>query len=292
MIELGERQLELGGVVFGDLTPIQVDDVDLGDADVRLGDRDTPHHDGGQFGLDYRDGRTISVDLWTDTTTAADARSAWSALRRVWSADTVRATSRAVVPLRLRMPGSDTVRVYGRPRRLTPATQRMRDAGLVDLVGTFQTADRLFYADAAHSITLTLVTTGGGGITWPVEWPITWAPGGTRQDSVINRGEAATWPVITIRGPVAQPSVELVGSGRRLRLDTTLAFDRSITIDTRPWRRTVLRDDGASFAGAVRGAALADFQVPVGQTFFAYRGTDMSGQSSCTITWRDATETP
>lgn len=292
MPELFERQLELGGVVFGDLTPIQVDDVDIGDADTRVGDRDNPSGGGQQFGLDYRDGRTISMELWTDTTTAADARSAWSTLRRVWSADTTRATSRAVIPLRMRMPGSDTVRVYGRPRRLTPATQRMRDAGLVDLIGTFQTADRLFYADVAHSVTLTLVTTGGGGITWPVEWPITWAPGGIRQDTIINRGEAATWPVITIRGPVAQPSIELVGTGRRLRLDTTLAFDRTITIDTHPWARTILRDDGVSLAGSARGASSADFQVPVGQTFFAYRGTDMSGQSSCTIEWRDATETP
>ena len=292
MPELEERQLELGGVVFGDLTPLQVDDVNLGDAEVRLGDRPSPLGDGQQFGLDYRDGRTISVEVWTDTTTATDARTALSALRKVWSADVARATSRAVVPLRLRMPGSDTVRVYGRPRRMTPATQRMRDAGLIDVVADFQTADRFFYADVAHEITLTLVTTGGGGITWPVEWPITWAPGGARQDSVVNRGEAPTWPVFTIHGPVAQPSIELVGSGRRLRLDTTLAFDRTITIDTRPWARTILRDDGASFAGVARGAALADFRVPVGQTFFAYRGTDLSGQSSCTITWRDATETP
>lgn len=292
MPELAERQLELGGVVFGDLTPIQVDDIDLGDAEVRLGDRPNPLGDGQQFGLDYRDGLNITVEAWTDTTTATDARDALAALRKAWSADVTRATSRAVVPLRLRMPGSDTVRVYGRPRRLTPATQRMRDAGLIDVVATFQTADRLFYADTAHEVTLTLVTTGGGGITWPVEWPITWAAGGARQDSVVNRGDAPTWPVFTIRGPVANPSIELVGSGRRLRLDTTLAFDRSITIDTRPWARTILRDDGASFAGVARGAALADFRVPVGQTFFAYRGVDMSGQSSCTITWRDATETP
>lgn len=293
MPDLEERQLELGGVVFGDLTPIQVDDVDIGDAGVRVGDRDNPSGGGQQFGLDYRDGRTISMELWTDTTTAADARSAWSALRRVWSADTTRATSRAVIPLRLRMPGSGTVRVYGRPRRLTPATQRMRDAGLVDLVADFQTADRLFYTDVERSIQLGLVASGGGGITWPITWPTIWAPSGrSRQDTVMNWGDAPTWPVITIAGPVAQPEIEFLGTDRRVRLNMTIPHDRTITIDTRPWVRTILRDDGASFAGALRGDALADLQLPVGQTTVAYRGTDLSGQSACTILWRDATETP
>lgn len=108
----------------------------------------------------------------------------------------------------------------------------------------------------------------------------------------MNRGDAPSWPVITFHGPVAQPSIELVGTGRRLSLDTTLAYDRSITIDTRPWARTILRDDGASFAGVARGASLSEFQLPVGQTVLAYRGTDLSGQSRCVIEWRNAYSTP
>lgn len=292
MADLSERQYELGGVVFGDLTPIQSDDIELGEADARDGDRANPGQDGGQFGIDYRDGRTLSFELWTDTTTAQDARAALAALQRQWSADTVRLTPRAVTPLRFRMPGSDTVVVYGRPRRFTPAGQRTRDQGVIDLVATFRTADRLFYADTEQSISLDLVASGGGGISWPVAWPIAWASSGQRQDTVVNAGDAPTWPIITINGPVAQPSVELVGTGRSLRLDTTIASDQALTIDTRPWARTILRGDGASFAGAARGAALADFQLPVGETVIAYRGTDLSGQSTCTITWRDATETP
>jgi len=296
MADLSERQYELGGVVFGDLTPIQSDDITIGDPGMRLGDQPTPGADGEQAGIDYHDGRTITLDLWTDTTTAADSRSAWSALAAVWDASTTRATPRAVIPLRMRLPGSPTMIAYGRPRRLTPSTQRQRDNGIVDLTATFQTFDSCFYADgpdgAGRSVTLTLITAAGTGITWPVTWPITWGAQGVRQDAVVNAGNKPSWPVITIRGPVAQPSIELVGSGRRLRLDTTLAADRSITIDTRPWAQTILRDDGASFAGLAFGAGLADFRLPVGQTVLAYRGTDLSGQSTCTIAWRDAYETP
>lgn len=295
MSELEERQAELGGVVFGDLTPVQLgsDGIQVSDTEMRLGDRDTPGADGAQFGIDYQDGRTVSMDLWTDTHTGAEARQALAVLRREWSADTARATSRAVVPLRFRMPDCDTVVVYGRPRRWTPGSQRTRDLGVVDVVADFRTADRLFYSDVERSIQLSLVTSGGGGITWPIVWPVTWAPSGrSRQDAAVNWGDSPTWPVITISGPVAQPEVEFLGTDRRVRLDMSIPHDRTISIDTRPWARTVLRDDGASFAGQLRGAMLADLQLPVGQTTVAYRGTDLSGQSVCTISWRDATETP
>ena len=111
MPDLQERQYELGGVVFGDLTTVQCDDVDVGDVARRVGDRDSSGSDGIQFGLDYHDGRSISFELWTDTTTAADARSAWAALRTAWDGDQVRSISRAVTPLRMHLPAPDPVAV-------------------------------------------------------------------------------------------------------------------------------------------------------------------------------------
>ncbi|MFY7066003.1 hypothetical protein ACOQFV_09090 [Nocardiopsis changdeensis] len=292
MADLAERQYEVGGVVFGDLTPIQSDDIRIGDTEVRTDDRDSPGVDGSQMGRDYRDGRTIGLDLWSNVHTAGEIRGAWAALKAAWSADTARLTPREVVPFRFRLEGSTTVVVYGRPRRWAPASQRQRGTGLTEVVADFRTVDRLFYSDVEKQVALTLVADGGGGITWPVTWPITWAPGGERQDAVVNGGDEPTWPVITIRGPVAQPEIELVGTGRSLRLDMTVAFDRAVTIDTRPWARTIRDDNGVSYRHTAKGAALADFQLPVGQTVLAYRGTDMSGQSSCTVSWRDATENP
>ncbi|GAA1454118.1 hypothetical protein [Nocardiopsis tropica] len=292
MPDLLPNQYEIGGVVFGDHTPIQSDDIRIGDADTRTGDRENPGSDGGQMGRDFRDGRTLGLDLWSNVHSAAEIRPAWSALNAAWSADVARLTPRAVVPFRFRLEGSEAVVVYGRPRRWSPASQRQRGTGMTEVVADFHTVDRLFYSDVERQVTLTLVTSGGGGITWPVTWPITWAPGGARQDGLVNSGDKPTWPVITINGPVAQPEVELVGTGRSLRLDMTIPANRTITIDTRPWARTIRRDDGASFRHTAKGAALADFQLPVGQTVLRYSGTDMSGTSSCTVTWRDATENP
>lgn len=293
MPDLAERQYELGGVVFGDLTPVQCDDVDVGDVARRVGDRDSAGSDGVQFGLDYHDGRLIAFELWTDTTTATDARSAWATLRTAWDGDQVRGVSRAVTPLRMRLPGSDTVRVYGRPRRMTPASQRSRADGVVDLVADFQTADRAFYADVESERTLNLLPTLGGGLMVPFTPPATLvAVGNSDSTLAVNGGDTDTWPVVTFHGPITNPSIEWVATGSRLTLQTTLGTGRSVTVDTRPWARTALRDDGASLAGALRGPRLSEFTLPVGSTQIAFRGQDPTGTSSCVVRWRDAYSTP
>lgn len=293
MPDLQERQYELGGVVFGDLTTVQCDDVDVGDVARRVGDRDSSGSDGIQFGLDYHDGRLIAFELWTDTTTAASARSAWAALRTAWDGDQVRSISRAVTPLRMHLPGADTVVVYGRPRRMTPASQRSRQDGVIDLVADFQTADRAFYGDVEQERILNLLPNLGGGLMVPFTPPaILRAVNNSDSTMITNGGDLPTWPVITFHGPIVNPSVEWVATGSRLTLQATLAYDRSVTIDTRPWARTALRDDGASLAGSLRGPRLGEFTLPVGPTQIAFRGQDPTGTSSCVVRWRDAHSTP
>lgn len=293
MAVLSESQFELDGVVFGRGRPIEVGDFVWGGPEIEDGDTNLPGQDGTVFGRDTWGGALLTWELASaGTYTAAEARAAWRELAAVWSSRAVRASPRAVMQLRLRIHGGDTVVAYGRPRRLEAGNTALITAGFVEYAADFRTADSTFYSDTEHSLSLDLVADAGGGVTWPVTWPIVWAASGERQDAVIVSGDAPTWPIITIRGPVAQPSLELVGTDRSLRLDTTLAIDETVTIDTRPWARTVRRQDGASMAGALRGASLAEFRLPVGSTVIAYRGTDMSGQSTATVAWRDAYETP
>lgn len=296
MAALEESQWELGGIVFGADCLVDVAIFDPGAGELETGDVRLPGQDGIVFGRDTRAGPLLTFEMFTMDREAAAGRARVQELAAVWDSPAVRSAPRAVVPLRMRVPGGTTVAAYGRPRKFEIANARLLRVGRVEVVADFQCAAPGFYAESPEggdrSITLSLIASAGDGIVWPVTWPITWGSPGERQDAVLNAGDSPSWPVITIRGPVAQPSIELVGTGRSLRLDTTLAYDRSITIDTRPWARSVLRDDGASMAGVLRGAALAEFQLPPGQTVLAYRGTDMSGQSTCTVAWRDAYSTP
>ncbi len=294
-----EQQWELGGVLFGLGTGVEVREFEIGPPDIETGDLVLPGQDGSVFGRDTHSGRTLTWELFTARQwDAAAARARWGELQSTWADPSWRLRPRAVVPLRFRLPGSQTVVVYGRPRRFEAPDAGLIRQGHVEMLADFKCVDSLFYDDTgeeggAHSITLTLVADSSTtGIVWPVTWPVVWGAQGVRQDAVVNTGDSPSWPVVTFHGPVSNPSIELVGAGRVLRLDTTLAHDRSITVDTRPWVRSILRDDGASMAGVARGAALGDFQLPVGQTVLAYRGTDMSGQSRCVITWRNAYTTP
>src|SRR5690606_3753126 len=229
---LEETQFQLGRVVFGRDLPIEVRVFEVGAAEAELGDTDLPGQDGMVFGRDAKRGSDITFELSVLRRDPDEARALFGELAAEWDAAAARRTPRRVVALRIRQPGSRTVVVYGRPRSLeVTSSAALRKVGRIDATATFQAADSLFYGEvgeegAARQITLTLVASAGGGIVWPVTWPITWGTQGQRQDAVVNRGDAPTWPVITIYGPVANPSVELVGTGRVLRLDTTLAFDR------------------------------------------------------------------
>lgn len=287
------NQYELDGFLFGDLTELQVDAFEIGDADQRDGDTVNPGEGGIQFGRDFRDSRTLTWEIFTDTADAAASRAALAELRTAWDAPQVRLTSRAVVPLRFRQAGTSTVMVYGRPRRLSDAGTRQRADGVTDHVATFVTSDRLYYSDTEQQISLDLIVEGGAGITWPIaSWPISWGAAAERSDVVRNLGDASTWPAIRIDGPVEQPTIGYVESGVEVRLDTTLAADQHVVIDTRPWARTVLRGDGASMAGALRGARLAELALPVGQTTVRFSGVDLTGQAAATVSWRNAYTTP
>jgi hypothetical protein len=293
MAVLAESQWELSGVLFGRGCPVEVENFLPGGPEIRTADVDLPGADGTVFGVDTHGGLTLSWDLTSaGAYTAAEARQAWQDLAVAFNAGAARARSRAVVPLRMRIHGGDTVVAYGRPRRFEPANTRLIRAGMVEFAADFRTADSKFYSDTEQVLTLDLIAPSGGGITWPVTWPISWAPGAERQDAAVVAGTEATWPVITFRGPVTNPRLTLVATGTYIQLTTTLAHDRSATIDTRPWAASILRDDGASLAGAAQGARLSELALPPGPSIFHFQGEDLTGAASAEIRWRTARSTP
>lgn len=182
---------------------------------------------------------------------------------------------------------------YGRPRKLTPTSLRGLADGVVAAVATFDTAHAGFYGDTEHLRTLTLLPDTSGGLTLPEVLPATLANiGNSNADQITNSGDVESWPVITFHGPIANPEITWVGTNTSIRLVATVPSDRSVTIDPRPWVRSILRSDGASLAGAKRGVRLEDLRLPPGVTEVAFRGQDATGTSSCVIRWRDGLSTP
>jgi hypothetical protein len=130
-----------------------------------------------------------------------------------------------------------------------------------------------------------------GGIAPPVTPPV--VLGGTSDTAnaaaVPGGGQAGArqaWPVITFTGPVTNPQLAYPATGQYMRLQTTLPAGVTATIDTRPWQRTILRSDGASIAGTLRGNPLRDMALQPGTTPVRFSGQDATGTARCTVAWR------
>lgn len=277
--------------LFGIGTDVEVTSWTPGDLDVTTNDTAVGGEDGSIPGLDTANGRTLTLEMLVNTYTAADGRAAWNALSAAWDAPDIRSVPGAVTCLRMALPGKDPVRIYGRPRKCSPADTSGVRQGAIPVAAEFQDMGGLYYSDELHSITLSLAPTDPGGFVWPITWPVTFQVTGERQDVVRNQGSSATWPIITFNGPIAQPGVRFP-NGVHVYLATTLAAGQSITLNTFPWVRTTLSNFGASYAGAIRGGRLSDLKLPPGTTDIGFTGSDNTLQSSCVIAWRDANSAP
>lgn len=284
-------RFQIGGVDFGDDTVIPHLEFTVSEPAAAVADQVMPGEDGMSMGRDYLQGRTLSWDLAVSCDTAADARAAWRSLEGAWDAAAVRSMPGAVTTVQIQAPYGDPVLAYGRPRKFAASeTVHLRN-GRVLLVADFATADRAFYAAAEQEVSFGIQPTIGigGGISWPVTWPITWAPTDAPPAQVVtNSGDAPTWPVITFEGPVVDPKAVFGDGDVWVQVVGTLLANQSATVDTRPWARTVTRDDGGSMAGTLRGSRLAELALPPGSTTVAVQGIDLDGTASARIRWRDA----
>jgi hypothetical protein len=293
--ELNVWQFQLGDVVFGHGTPVVHTGFTMTEPASTTADQAMAGEDGVQMGRDYLQGRTLAWDLVVNAYTSTDGRAQWQALESAWDARETRSTPGAVTALRLRVPGGATCVAYGRPRRIAPADMQFLRNGALPVTADFSTADRFFYGDVEQELSFGIrITIGaGGGITWPVTWPVTWASGDTsNSDVAVNAGNAPTWPIITFEGPVTNPTIVLGDNLHTLQLVTTIAENQTVTIDTHPWARSVVRDDGGSLAGTMRGSRLSDLVLPPGPTLISMQGIDLDGTASGRIRWRDASTTP
>lgn len=283
---LKDGDFELDGYLTGERLGVYLRDIDLGSVGFRDQDSPVPNGDALMFGRD-----TLAGPEWGLAFSANHgrdqqaARSAIGKLAAAWNGAASRATPGAVSVLRYRLAG-ETRRVYGRPRAFSMDPALLFIMGLGRASGKFQTDSPLHYADTAQQLTLQMAVPSGSVITWPGVWPLVFSQGSDRQGVIQDVGGDAPTPVTaTIRGPVTNPFVE--GDGWRIDLNTTLAYDQTVTVDARA--RTALRNDGASLAGSLRRTTYLDAcRLAPGPAEIRFGGIDPTGTARCDIQWRPA----
>ena len=276
-------------VTFGAGTQYRVFEFAHDKPDIRGNLSPRAREDGTNRGRDYLSGTTASFEIGVYV--GGDAQGvldAVSVLRRAWYGDQVRRTPGARAVLRLKRPGRETVRVYGRPGAFKPASMHDVAAGYIPIVCEFDCDDGYFYSDAEYSLGVPFVPAVLGGLIGPLEGPLTAASAGIASGQITVGGECPVWLGWRPRGPLIDPEVEVVGRWSA-KLQGQVNYDQSVTVDPSPWMRTARSNTGANWAGKFTQAStrMSRMLAPPGESQVLLRGIDASGSSSMDVFWRN-----
>ncbi len=263
--------------VFPQSAPPSVSNIDITDQDAAR-----PRGDGVLFGEDFRGGTTVTLDIEVNGQTEAEAATLLAALATAWRADSIRTEPGATALLTTHTGRS----AIGRPRRFQPKYD-LTPFGLTAVTCDFVMADDLWYGPQ-QAATVNLVPAAGGGLMAPLAAPLATTLTSDRSQTFTVGGNQAIWPKFTIKGPITNPTIEVVGLFK-LGLNMTIAYDKQVVIDTAPWARTI-KQSTASVAGSLMPLydRLSDAAVPPGRWELALRGASATGTPSATVNWRDA----
>lgn len=290
MAVLNDGEFELDGYGFGgESHPIVVQPggFDPGTSALRLQDNDNAVSDGLSMGRDTKTPPLWGFTLMTNQYSASDALDALEDFAAQWDSPVVRSTPGAVQTMRYNI-GGRTRRVYGRARRFAQTVTAGLWSGTSGAVADFQLTDGRYYDDELRQQSVGIVPASTGGLSGTLTGPISTSAGGARQGVIPDVGGRVPTPIIaTITGPITNPYIAT--PEWEVRLNLTLAYDQSVTIDARPWRNSVLRNDGASLAGALtRNSRLDKARLSPGSTELTFGGSDATGTARCSVAWRPA----
>ena len=105
---------------------------------------------------------------------------------------------------------------------------------------------------------------------------------------IVNVGTLDTWPAFSFSGPITNPLLNLIDIGVSAQIIGNVPDGTTISIDTAPWARQIVDQNGKSWAGSYDGDALGQFIVPPGITGWSFNGQDSTGKGRCVIQWRTA----
>lgn len=292
---LGEKQFEIGGVQFGlDSTIGLVDGGwSLGTPELQSQDAPNPNGDGVRFGKDRMGALVWSWSLFTNRATEEGAWATLNELDRVWNDPEVRLNPDAVVPLTYRVAGVERV-VYGRPRRWTPTVDNRSLGGRIDVQCDFTIVHPLYFdTEEKHegpwSIGAPLEL--DAGIPVPFIAPFISTAGETSRSTTLTIGGDVPTPVtliLTANGaPLFNPLVR-VADYFTVAIKDTVQPGNPLTVDPRPWVRSIATQSGGTVRVAPRETRLVKVWLPPGQHEVIFTGEDISSTATLMINWRDA----
>ena len=295
--ELVNPPLDYGeGFQFGRGTKVHVARAQFSAPISETQDVPNPFSDGISFGRDYYRGRTITFDINIRTPINSDpsAYDLYCNMEAAWFTEDTRLGPSRLTPgevseLIMNRHGEPKVAI-GRPRNIEPTTGRV-DTGWIPVTASFQMLTHRFYSADWSENTIGIVPGSTGGIEFPLEFPLNTVSYADNADVVEVGGNTETWMISIIHGPISRPQIE-VGGYYTITTDSTFSLgpNDTLTIDPRPWVRSIMLNDTQNVAGRFTqdSRRLSMQTLPPGINQVVLRGTDPTGLAYLTTRWRNA----
>ena len=266
------------------------EELDLGSLEWRDQDVDRPGGDGRIFGRDYATPGTVVLTLHTFAETRAEARANVRELAAVWRWSEDRATPGRFTTLAFTMDGQTGV-LFGRPRTFAPTVSGVQfDSGHATVTAEFvPMSDIIFDAvDPSQNLHISILPNQSLGLMFPAEAPFIFEGEQTaRQGQVVNDSFVPVPFRVAFHGPVTNPKVTSTAGGWEIALNTSIAYDQTIVVDT--MAQTVTREsDGASFAHVLTYSSDLSARLSPGGQEVVFSGLDTTNTASVDVSWSNA----
>lgn len=242
-------------------------------------DDDSGYSDGMFTGTDFLRERTITITFITKEGNGNSAQKNADLLKAAFLPQAVGTT-----PLQFQLVGRALQRVNARVREFRQSINPEFTYGYIVSQVTFFCPDPNIYDDTAK--TVSMVVGNPLGRTYPRVYPLLYGGGSSATTSaIVNDGWGTSYPVITLVGPIVNPTLGNVTQGKYITLNYSLLASDTVVIDLSSKLITL---NGVSARNLVTG--LSDwFTAPAGTSQFYLNGSgSVAGVTTATVVFRSA----
>jgi phage-related protein len=274
-------EFSFGGLNFGGgSSPYQILSVDglEGLPGIRNQDDNRGYQDGMFSGRDFLAGRTITITFQTFGSGGNSAQTNFNTIQAKLLPQTSGTT-----PLYFILPPSGEQFVNARVRVLRTAVDPNYTYGMITSQVEFFCPDPNYYNSTQQSASLSV--SAAPGRTYNRTYNLVYGFGSyTTLTNVVNSGWATTYPIITITGPITNPTLGNVTTGQYLNLSGTITNTDTLVIDT---QNRLITLNGASARNLLSTGTW--FNAPPGTSQYYLTGsTTTAGVTAATVTWYNA----
>lgn len=248
---------------------------------IRNQDDNRGYADGMFSGRDFLAGRTISIIFQTFAKDANSAQTNYNTIQSI-----LLPQQSGTTPLYFKLPNSPTQEqfVNARVRGLKTTIDPNYTYGMITSQVDFFCPDPNYYNN--NTQTAVMATTPPNGRVYDRTYDLNYGGGTSYLTTTVNNiGWATTYPLMTINGPVIDPSVGNLTTGNSLFLTGTYISTDVITIDL---YNKLITLNGQPARNLLVSGTWFGAQPGNNTFFFNNQGGTAIGQTQCTITWNSA----